>query len=83
MPLESRLRRARRERQWLIYADSCADVSIIMVCESATYLVCDLPRHIPFRPLQRSEGFTEVKLNIVAFTLHAYSEQNTTLAVKI
>ena len=83
MPLESRLRRERRERQWLIYADSCALVSIIKVCENTTHLVCDLPRHIPFRPLQRPEGFTEVELNIVTFALHAHSEQNTTLAVKI
>ena len=83
MPLESRLRRARRERQWLIYADSCARVSIIIVRENTTHLVCDLPRHIPFRPLQRPEGFTEIELNIVTFTLHAYSEQNTTLAVEI
>ena len=83
MPFESRLRRARRERQWLIYADSCTRISIITVCEKTTHLICDLPRHIPFRPLQRSEGFTEVELDIITFTLHANSEQNTTLAVKI
>lgn len=73
MPFESKLRKARRERQWLIYADSCACVSIFLSSEKSTHLVCDLPRHVPLRPLQRPEGFTEVELNVITFTLHAYS----------
>lgn len=73
MPFESRLRKARRERQWLMYADSCACVSTFLLYENLTHLVCDLPGHVPLGPLQRPEGFTEVELNVVTFTLHTYS----------
>lgn len=72
MPFESRLRKARRERQWLMYADSCAYVSELQMSKNPTHLVCDLPCHVPLRPLQCPEGLPEVELNVITFTLHTY-----------
>lgn len=57
-----------------MYADSCAYVSISLVYMISTYLICDLPRHVPLGPLQRPKGFTEVELNVITFTLHTYPQ---------
>lgn len=73
MPFESRLRKARRERQWLMYADSCGCVSIFLFGRSPTHLVCDFSRHVPLGPLQSPESLTKVELNVITFTLHTHS----------
>ena len=83
MPFESRLRKARRERQWLIYADSCGCVSTCLWGKSPTHLICDFSRHVPLGPLQSPESLTKVELNVITFTLHTHSQQDTALTVEI
>ena len=48
-----------------------------------SYLVSDFSRHVSLRPLESPERLTEIELNVVSFTFHAYTQEDSSLRVEV
>ena len=46
-------------------------------------LVRDFPRHVSLRSLERPERLAEIELNVISFTFHAYTQEDSSLRVEV